>query len=103
MATSPRRQGNIYFLNIFKRFVSMNCFTAVAIMVTVHVPEMARYTIGPLPVVWCRMKTLFEMSAITSIVVTLDAAVVARHAYIFWLKNPASFHDEFWDQCYSTD
>ncbi len=28
----------------------------------------------------------------------LDCIVFARYVYIFWLKNPAGFHDDFWNR-----
>jgi hypothetical protein len=28
----------------------------------------------------------------------LDCIVFARYVYIFWLKNPAAFHDDFWNR-----
>jgi hypothetical protein len=26
----------------------------------------------------------------------LNGLVISRYACIFWLKNPAAFHDDFW-------
>ena len=78
------------------RFASMNCFTALAILVFVLAPEMLRYLIGPLPLKICQLKNLLDMTCVCSVVIAADASMAAKYVYIFWRKNPASFNDDFW-------
>ena len=64
-----------------------------------QIPELARYALGPLPESVCFFH--FTMKNMTSVqlIVFFDCIIAARYVYIFWLKNPVAFKDEFWNRC----
>ena len=63
--------------------------------------EIYRFSLGPLPSSVCCFQNLIKCSFLVIIFLLTDAVVITRYVYIFWLKNPASFRDEFW-LCFTT-
>jgi hypothetical protein len=61
-----------------------------------NVPYTPRYLHGPLPVTVCRFNYFFKLVLTTQSILCLNSVMATRYIYIFWLKNPAAFHDEFW-------
>ena len=55
-----------------------------------------RIFIGPLPHFFCFMKTIIRSCYATQFFLYIDAISVIKYIFIFWLKNPAAFRDEFW-------
>ena len=44
----------------------------------------------------CFLKTVVRGSFVTQIMLQYDCMALMRYLYVFWLKDPASFNDEFW-------
>ena len=42
------------------------------------------------------MKTIIRSCSITQFFLYIDTIAVIKYIFIFWLKNPAAFRDEFW-------
>ena len=40
----------------------------------------------------------FKFFAVSSMILFLDAIISMRYVYIFVLKNPAAFNDDFWQR-----
>ena len=80
-------------LNIF---VSMYCWAVLEFLAFVQLPETIRYIYGPLPEIVCHMQYIIRHSILTVFLMLKDASVMTRYAFIFWLKNPVAFNDEFW-------
>jgi len=57
-----------------------------------------RYMFGPLSPTICFIELVLKNSIVTQMMFFLDGIIIARYLFIFWLKNPAAFNDEFWDQ-----
>ena len=55
-----------------------------------------RIFIGPLPHFFCFFKTIIRSCFVTQLFLYIDAISVINYIFIFWLKNPAAFRDEFW-------
>jgi hypothetical protein len=55
-----------------------------------------RYIFGPLPKAICHFSVFVKFYLTTHGIVLLDMIMVSRYIFIFWLKNPAAFYDEFW-------
>lgn len=71
-------------------------------LLLVQVLEMARYTFGPLPDVVCLGQNILRDSFVFISMLHLDAIMMARYLFIFWLKNPAAFQHDFWFTVVST-
>jgi hypothetical protein len=62
----------------------------------VQIPEIARYIYGPLPSFICFGQQVLRTTLVIIIVLFADAMAALRYIFIFWIKNPAAFHDDFW-------
>ena len=81
---------------LLNMFVYMNCWTIIVFSLLGQVPEIVIYTFGPLPHTFCYIHTVVKQSIIFSILMYIDAIIVFRYVFIFKLKNPAAFRDDFW-------
>ena len=81
---------------ILNMFVNMNCWNCIALVLLGQVPEIVIYSAGPLPPMLCNIHSVIRESIICSILMYIDAIIVFRFVYIFKLKNPAAFRDDFW-------
>ena len=67
------------------------CWSAITFCVVIQLPEMFLYIYGPLPVPFCSIHLMNKKAIVTQLLLFFDAIVIARYAFIFWLKNPAAF------------
>ena len=81
---------------LINKLVAMNCWNTIGYLILVQAPEILRFVYGPLPMIICAIQNVLKFSFAISIVLNSDAIIVANYAYIFWLKNPAAFNDDFW-------
>ena len=81
---------------LLNMLVNMNCWTCIAFLILGQAPIIFIYTFGPLPQIFCYIHTVVRQSIICSILMYIDAIIVIRYVYIFKLKNPAAFRDDFW-------
>ena len=44
----------------------------------------------------CRFNYFFKLALTTQGMLFLDCIMITRYIFIFWLKNPGAFKDEFW-------
>ena len=45
----------------------------------------------------CLIEDFLKNSAVTQMLLFMDGIVVTRYIFIFHLKNPAAFDDQFWE------
>jgi len=62
----------------------------------VQLTEVIRFVVGPLPKFFCFSKTIIRSAYITQALLYFDSIAITRYLFIFWLKNPAVFQDDFW-------
>ena len=58
--------------------------------------DTARYVFGPFPKFVCYFNVWLKFYITTHFLLLLDTVIVLRYIWIFWIKNPSSFKDEFW-------
>ncbi len=58
--------------------------------------DIVRYIFGPLPKVVCRINYFIKLQLTFHALLLLDFIAITRYIFIFWLKNPSAFNDEFW-------
>ena len=51
---------------------------------------------GPLPCIFCFMKTTIRSCYATQGFLYFNVILIIKYMFIFWLKNPAAFPDQFW-------
>jgi len=81
---------------LINKLFSSSCYAGIYSMVVVQGLYAVRFLNGPLPAGVCFLLTLSKRIVICFGFLILDSISLTRYVYIFWLKNPAAFHDEFW-------
>jgi hypothetical protein len=90
------RYGNDNKRTLLNMFVSLYCWTVIEFVILVQIPGTARLLIGPLPVFVCQLYAYFRATLIIVMLLYKNASVMTRYIFIFWLKNPAAFQNDFW-------
>jgi hypothetical protein len=81
------------FLN---RLVVFLCYALVEMFLTIQLTEIIRQCYRPMPKLYCHIKAIARPMYITQLLLYLDAMAISRYLFIFVLKNPAAFPDNFW-------
>ena len=100
----PLLYSIIYFENfasdkkrtILNKLVSSICWCGIHYQVFCQVPEMIRYCFGPLPPFICYLHFVIKNIIVTQGILFYDSITILRYLFIFWLKNPSNFWDDFW-------
>lgn len=61
-----------------------------------QIPEIFRYLYGPFPLWFCRYHLLVKSVILLNGWSFLCSSIVLRYCFIFVLKNPGRFNDDFW-------
>ena len=81
---------------LINRLVTSVCWTGLEFYILVLPLEIVRYVYGPLPEYICLFQLMHKNIINVQTVLFCDAVSVTRYIFIFYLKNPADFKDEFW-------
>jgi len=81
---------------ILNKLVSSICSTAILWYSIVQPTETFRYIFGPLPAWMCNFHFILKNVLCIQLLLLYDSISVLRYLFIFWLKNPGGFCDDFW-------
>ena len=90
------KYGNDNKRTLLNMFVSLYCWAVTEFVIFVQIPETIRLSFGPLPAFVCGLHAYFRASIVTVMLLYKNASILTRYIFIFWLKNPAAFDDDFW-------
>ncbi len=76
---------------LINKLMASICWSSIAYCVIVQFPETFLYIYGPLPVPFCSIHLMNKRALVAQLLVFFDAIIIARYAFIFWLKNPSAF------------
>ncbi len=79
------------------RLVSSLAFTAMCQLILVQIPELLRFVTGPLPNWICFWHYVLKSTIAMQEIMYFDIIAVLRYLFIFSIKNPGTFQDEFWN------
>jgi hypothetical protein len=65
-------------------------------MATCQQLDIFRYVYGPLPQFVCHFADYSKFALTNQLFMTFAFIMLSRYIFIFWLKNPAGFYDDFW-------
>ena len=82
-----------FFIN---KMVSSICWSVVALIIFVQVPEIVFHFYLPFPDLYCQFYIVCKNAIVVQAILFLDAIVIFKYISIFWLKNPLSLKDDFW-------
>jgi hypothetical protein len=80
-------------IHIVFNFCLWTCFEYILF---VEILDVCRYIFGPLASYICYLKIILRSSLACIMYLYINATLVMKYVYIFWLKNPAAFNDNFW-------
>ena len=81
---------------ILNMLVSIICWTGIEFNFIIQATEIIRFLYGPLPELYCSLKSILRAAYITQVFLFFDGIACMRYIFIFFLKNPAAFRDDFW-------
>jgi hypothetical protein len=81
---------------LLNKFVSAWCWASIEYLLLCQVPNIARHIFGPMSQINCRIQMHLEIIVSVQILLILDGIIFGRYFFIFWLKNPVAFNDDFW-------
>ena len=81
---------------LVNKFASCGCWCAIEYLLFPQVADIIRYFHGPLPKYFCLFVRITKSAIFLQMFFYFDLIILSRYAYVFWLKNPAGFNDDFW-------
>jgi hypothetical protein len=79
------------------RLVSSIAFCFFAQLILIQIPEIMRYMTGPLPNWFCFWHYALKNTIAIQEILYFGIIAVVRYLFIFSIRNPATFQDEFWN------
>ena len=81
---------------VLNKLVSSICWCGIYYNLLSQVPEMICYCFGPLPPFICYLHFVIKNIIAIQVILFYDSITILRYLFIFWLKNPSNFCDNFW-------
>ncbi len=72
------------------------CRTALEYILFILFTDALRFITGPMNAKYCFIKTIWRSSYVTTTMLHFDFIALTRYLFIFHLKNPFVFKDNFW-------
>ena len=81
---------------LINRLVSSVCWSFFGWMLLAQIPDMIRYFSRPFSESFCFIILTIKATIAMQVILFFDTINIARYAFVFWLKNPLNFRDDFW-------
>ena len=81
---------------VLNKLVSSVCWCTIVYYTLIQVPELFRIWFGPFPALFCNFQLVIKNALAIQLLLTFDTMSILRYIFIFWLKNPYGFCDDFW-------
>jgi hypothetical protein len=82
---------------LINKLVASLCWTCFEWYFSIQMIDMFRYIFGPLPHFVCVAQLHLKNAIFTQQMLFINGIIISRYIFIFWLKNPAAFQDDFWN------
>jgi hypothetical protein len=90
------RFGTDYNRTFINRLVALTCRYGLEYTYFIVLTDALRFLTGPMPETVCFAKTILRSSYVTSTMICYNMIAVTKYLFIFRLKNPAAFKEDFW-------
>jgi hypothetical protein len=90
------KNGSNQKRTLLDKLVSTVCWTCIGWYLIIQNIDLIRYFSGPLSDGLCIFQLYFKNAIFCQFIFIFAAIAVARYVFIFHLKNPAAFNDDFW-------
>jgi hypothetical protein len=81
---------------ILNRLTSSICAVCISWCCFIQYPELFCYIFGPLPHWFCTYHYVMKNAIVIQLALFYNTITIMRYLFIFWLKNPYGFNDDFW-------
>ena len=81
---------------ILNKIVASLNWVSIAWFLLIQPTDMLLYFYKPLPDWYCNIIYILRNSLILLSVIYTDLILIVKYIFIFWMKNPLSFQDDFW-------
>ena len=81
------------FLN--KMVTALN-WVSIVWFLLIQPSDMLLYLYKPLPDWFCKINYILRNMLVLLCLIYTDLILIIKYAFIFWMKNPANFQDDFW-------
>ena len=81
---------------LINRLVSCICWCLLEGMIVFSLADVVLYFYRPFPEWMCYVQIIYRQVIILRLTHLFDAITISKYIFIFWLKNPLNFDDEFW-------
>lgn len=81
---------------VLNMLITSICLVSIEFFLGGFLPELARYTLGPMPSGFCQLHSIIKNAIVTQLLLTFDAITIFRYILVFWIRNPGCFKDLFW-------
>jgi hypothetical protein len=81
---------------LLNKLVSAWCWASIEYLLLCQIPDNARHILGPMSQINCGIQMQLKLIVSVQLLLILDGIIFGRYFFIFWLKNPAAFNDDFW-------
>ena len=78
------------------RLVSSICWCVMESLFAIWLPDLLLYVYRPYPTWACTLHGIFKNAVLLRLMLLFDSIIIVRYIFIFWLKNPLNFDDQFW-------
>ena len=90
------KYGSNQKCTLINKLVSSLCWSCFEWFIAIQTVDMFRYVFGPLSSTACLTVNNLRFVIYKQQMLLMDAIIIIRYIYIFWLKNVAAFNDDFW-------
>jgi hypothetical protein len=81
---------------LIHKFATSTYWCAIEYFLLIMPSDMIPFIYGPLPRNLCLALRILKLANFFQILLFFDLVAISRYFYIFVLKNPAGFNDDFW-------
>ena len=81
---------------LINKFASFGIWFSIQYYLLLVTSDIFRFVYGPLPRPVCLTLRIVKSAMFLQIFIYFDLIVISRYVYIFLLKNPTGFNDDFW-------
>ena len=69
---------------------------SIAWLTLVQTSDILLYFFRPLPDLYCLFNLVLRNALMIQAILFFDAIIIVRYIFIFWMKDPANFAEDFW-------
>ena len=82
---------------LLNKFVSSLCWACLRYIFLCQIPDTVIHVFGPTSQIICYILMVLKLIVPIQILLIMHSILMIRYFFIFWLKNPVAFNDDFWN------